>query len=904
MPRKPLEANQGSHHVNHPTSVVRRLSQALTLVGLLVGTSAWAQLPTAEERLKILTDPESVKAKVEKDKTRPPLELFRSQIAPFDILPFVKANHWSTLSLEMRANYDDYVGMLHTSPVRLLGMPREGELAADAPQEVIYRREVRLLKEQRAKLGLQIMMPRIPKELGLELTRPEAIRADEIWQASLRVLEPFQMLILVLSKDETDLYSRWGQFQAMAPLSADRDDTQAFDKQRYYRMVLPMESGTFPLSSHPLTWTTLSHIIWDGLPAERLTPAQQQAMLDWLHWGGQLILIGGARPSFAALGDSFLGPYLPATLSGESDLLNESDLKPLSDTFRPIIPYTVREEPVPAPEVDADAQRRLHAYLDPEPIHPASNRPVYLAGLRPNPGASTIRLGESSERILGVEQRVGRGRILMLALNPTDPALVAWPGLDTLVRRVILRRPEDNVFGWGGWNGRSNEPAKFGPLLGPDLSWFRILSRDLGASLPRPYAKPAANSAGEVAELNTNTVALPGAEAAAENAANSANSVAEWVDSSALPKMSRDALEDASGISIPSSGFVLKVILAYVLALVPLNWLICRYIFGRREWAWVVVPVLSLGFAIGVERAAAYDMGYDMACDEIDVLETYGNYPRAHLSRFASLYTTGRIRFTISFPNDPTALALPLDNGRSLRGEDITTSNWQSQPVPALEGFQVQPRSLSLFRAEQMVNLPGAITLVTDAKGRRIVNATDLELKDATVVELNGPNDRKQTYLGTIKPGATIPLVATPVPRIPAIAKGQLNPNPFLQAFRAYAENRPEDQGEIRLVAWTSKVMAGEKFEPAVDRHRGFTAVVVHLENGPPPAPSGPRYDYLARQTAQATGEPVPDPAGPMMENGASSLFGTRFLRGFPPAPMSPAPSRGEVKASPKSNVR
>ncbi|WP_237722792.1 hypothetical protein [Singulisphaera acidiphila] len=894
--------------MNHPTSVVRRLSQALTLVGLLVGTSAWAQLPTAEERLKILTDPESVKAKVEKDKTRPPLELFRSQIAPFDILPFVKANHWSTLSLEMRANYDDYVGMLHTSPVRMLGMPREGELAADAPQEVIYRREVRLLKEQRAKLGLQIMMPRIPKELGLELTRPEAIRADEIWQASLRVLEPFQMLILILSKDETDLYSRWGQFQAMAPLSADREDAQVFDKQRYYRMVLPMESGTFPLSSHPLTWTTLSHIIWDGLPAERLTPAQQQAMLDWLHWGGQLILIGGARPSFAALGDSFLGPYLPASLSGESDLLNESDLKPLSDAFRPIIPYAVREEPVPVPEVDTEAQRRQHAYLDPEPIRPASNRPVYLAGLRPNPGASTLRLGESSERILGVEQRVGRGRILMLALNPTDPALVAWPGLDTLVRRVILRRPEDNVFGWGGWNGRSVEPAKFGPLLGPDLSWFRILSRDLGASLPRPYVKPAADPVDEVTGLNTNPVASPGAEAAAENAANSANSVAEWVDSSALPKMSRDALEDASGISIPSSGFVLKVILAYVLALVPLNWLICRYVFGRREWAWVVVPVLSLGFAIGVERAAAYDMGYDMACDEIDVLETYGDYPRAHLSRFASLYTTGRIRFTISFPNDPTALALPLDNGRSLRGEDITTSNWQSQPVPALEGFQVQPRSLSLFRAEQMVNLPGAITLVTDAEGRRIVNATDLELKDATVVEVNGPNDRKQTYLGTIKPGATIPLVATPVPRIPAIAKGQLNPNPFLQAFQTYAENRLEDQGEIRLVAWTSKVMAGEKFEPAVDRHRGFTAVVVHLENGPPPAPSGPRYDYLARQTAQATSEPVtvPDPDEPMLENGASSISGSRprLLRGSPPAPVSPAPSRGEVKATPKSNVR
>src|SRR6185312_10582255 len=108
--------------------------------------------------------------------------------------------------------------------------------------------------------------------------------------------------------------------------------------------------------------------------------------------------------------------------------------------------------------------------------------------------------------------------------------------------------------------------------------------------------------------------------------------VAEWLDSAALPQLCRNALEEASGIKVPGSTFVLKVVLAYVLALVPLNWLVCRYLFGRRELAWVVVPLLSLAFAIGVERAAAYDIGYNSASDEIDVLEAYGDYPRAHVS--------------------------------------------------------------------------------------------------------------------------------------------------------------------------------------------------------------------------------------------------------------------------------
>src|SRR5262249_55362832 len=158
--------------------------------------------------------------------TRPPIEFFRSQIAPFDILPYVKANHWSTLSLEMRSNYDDYLGMLQTNPVRALGMSRDGLTVVDAPIDVIYRREARLLKEQRARLSLQLMLPRIPKELGLELARPEAIRVDELWQASLRPLEQFQMLILVLTKDTNETYARWGQFQAMIPIEADRGDAQ------------------------------------------------------------------------------------------------------------------------------------------------------------------------------------------------------------------------------------------------------------------------------------------------------------------------------------------------------------------------------------------------------------------------------------------------------------------------------------------------------------------------------------------------------------------------------------------------------------------------------------------------------------------------------------------------------
>jgi hypothetical protein len=334
------------------------------------------------------------------------------------------------------------------------------------------------------------------------------------------------------------------------------------------------------------------------------------------------------------------------------------------------------------------------------------------------------------------------------------------------------------------------------------------------------------------------------------------NPVAEWNDAAALPRLCRDELERASGISIPSSTFVLKVILAYILALVPLNWLICRYVLGRREWAWIVVPLLALGFAVGVERAAAYDMGYDTACDEIDVVEAWGGYPRAHVSRFASLYTTGRVRFAITFPGDPSALALPLDSGRSLRGEDVATSIWQSAPAPALDAFPVQPRSLAMFRSEQMANLAGAIGLERDETGARITNASDLELRDAVLIDIRDPGAgagaRAETRLGTIGPGTTVPVA----PRGDATAKVEkgngfgpnLLPTLLLSEFRAYTEDRPENRGELRLVAWSPRPAGGLKLDPAVDRHRGFTVVVVHLRIGPPPAPDGPVFNALARK--------------------------------------------------------
>ncbi len=704
----------------------------ILMVGMMAAVvpgPARAQLTTSdEERLQILSDPEALKKKLEKEKTRAPYEFFRSQVAPFDVLPYLKPYQWSTVYFDVRANYQDYEGGLQFFPVALPGMP----------QEIVYAREARLVKEQRMRLGMQTMLPRFPKEkeLNVELVQPGAVRYDELWQVPVRLLPPHQMLVVVLSKESATQYANWNRLPACVPTTADRDDSTALELQRYYRLVMPEDAEKAFLSPHPLTWSTISHMIWDGLPPDSMSVTNQQAMLDWLHWGGQLVLIGGAGPTFSIFRDSFLGNYLPADPTGENAMLGADALKALSETYPP------SAQQVLPPENDAgNAQRGVNAappmpaapvpytgerYKRPVPIQPPKNRPLFVAGLKPNPGATTIPLGTGSPHLLAVESRVGRGRITMLTVNPTDPSLVNWPGLDTLVRRVLLRRPEDPAPAPSGLN--SVMPPSGPQLEGPDLSWYRITSRDAGAEVEmmrqrasqaarQSSTQPPAGRYGSAA-VSAQPVGSPGSASVVEEAALNRMGVAEWRDTAALPRLCRDVLERASGITVPSSDFVLKVILAYILTLVPLNWVICRLMLNRREWAWVVVPLLALGFAIGVERVAAYDMGYDSACDEIDVLEVQADYPRAHLSRFASLYTTGRAKYTIAYPNETSAVALPYNNERSIGGEDVTTAVWQSYPIPALQNFSVQPRSLAMYRGEQMLGLSGPIVL-EEEKGKR-----------------------------------------------------------------------------------------------------------------------------------------------------------------------------------------
>ncbi|WP_169973222.1 hypothetical protein [Tautonia rosea] len=785
-------------------------------------------------RFRELTDPEA-KTDPSRKNQRPPFEFYRTQVAPFDVLTYFKPNHWTTLTQELQANLADYEGRLRTAPIPLRNMPRA----------VAFRREARLPEGESMRLSWPAFLPHESRTLDIELARPGAIRPDDSTQAQLLPMMPHQMLCVVLSNDPAS-FDIWKRYQALVPATTDLGDQQQVERSSYYRLVIPQEAGKPNLPTHPLTWTTISHVLWDGFDPSELDVGQQRALIDWLHWGGQLIISGGATSTLALLADSesFLAPYLPAEPSADSTTLTENDLQALARHYPPPVWKIERlEDPqgdwtLPGMRPPSRSATPNSRYGPIEPIDLPADRPLLLSGLAPL--ADDVQwITDDEGRRFGIERRVGRGRILSLAFDPKEAPLLRWKGYDTFVRRVIFRRPEDR------WNPA--DPNALFVLPGPDLSWYRLLGRDLEPEATQPrrtvFASPEPFTPRGLGLDEPIDAALP------------SDPVAAWLDTAKLPSLARQGLVAASGIEVPGAPFVLRVILAYLVALVPLNWLLCRYVLRRRELAWVIVPLLAFGFAVAVERAAAIDTGYNRACDEINVLELQPGYPRAHLSRFAVLYSTGRESFSISYPGEPSALALPLNANLSIRGEQTIASTWQSSPEPSLLEFRVEPRSLAMVRAEQMLDLRSGLFLQRSAEGlETIINPTELNLRDAVLVDVGSEStggQNRYTPIGAISAGSSVALPAdrpsfSEVPQLPDDSAEErpdwINVQGFLDELCAYRWERPEDAGELRLVAWTDELMPGQNLEPSVDRHRGLTLVVAHLRYGPPPSPNGPWY--------------------------------------------------------------
>jgi hypothetical protein len=691
----------------------------------------------------------------------------------------VKPGHWITVTQQMISNDNDVQVEIRSQVVDSFG---RGVRIDNTAYDLVSARAAAMPKERIREFESLFFVPRtgsiklrnrvVHRRNGstlLESTRP-ATR-----------MPGYQYYMVVLSREPDRLKFLKG---ATAIKSySDYDDGQ---KDILYNRVsyLQPKAKSVPLPSHSLTWSSISTLLWDRIDPDLVTPQQQLAMVDWLHWGGRVIVNGPG--SLERLRGSFLAPFLPADRTNAVELTAESFAE-FNDQWS--IP-TMKEKST---------------------IQLKSGQ--VMVGVRLKLKNNGYFVSNSGELL--AEGRVGRGSILVTSFSLVDRPVMTWTSFDSFLNGCLLRRPPRRFSDDGTDERLDPLLSSRDPRLVSNLRYFSRDTPRYGADLKSRLGRWSSDPK---------------------------CGVASWNDYSGTAEAARMALKEAAGISIPRVDFVLRTLLAYLAIIVPCNWLFFRMI-GRVEWAWVAAPLIAIGGSIGVIRVAELDIGFASSRTEIVTLEIHGGYSRGHLTRYTALYTSLTSQYTMKL-DDPTALAQPFASGDSYSPGAYDTTHTvvlrRGRGI-TLEGFHVSSNSTSMIHSEQMYDLGGAFRFTgDDEKGWTLRNQSQTALKDVGLLRRGGTKT-EVAWVGDLIVGQTKPIRFGPVTsrqwqlaqwekvftfRPSRSDDGELR----LRALWAVAVQRLAlDEGEVRMVGWSDVEPRGVTFRPAASQTRVQTFVVGHF---------------------------------------------------------------------------
>lgn len=778
--------------------------------------------PSKPEKEEV--EKEKEEGKKEKFETSPlrvlPSSSFFNQDSLDDVLPMslcVKPGHWVASSQEITANHFDFTGRvaLHITDQKQRDIPVQGT-------QFVLRSErpVVLAKERPKNIESLLFVPAVDKKMRVynELhERRSGVTADEQWYG-LNIMPLYQYNFVVLAT-EPERYSFLKFLDSVQVPFGGFSEHDVPEKTTVYRVLLPNISERIPLPENSLAWTSIAYILWDEVNPELFTPDQQTALLDWLAWGGQILMNG--PDSLDLLAGSFLEPYLPAISVGSRNI-DAGDLAELSQGWT-----------IPSGKMFG------------KPLMP--KRPWSGVALEIDKKATPL---PSTGQLL-VERDTGRGRIVVSAMQLSEKELIDWaPHFSGWFNACLLRRPP-RKFVQGAfaidddpdsvnlvWADRDKQDRRLDARLTTGLRYF---TRDTGVDTN--FQEVSLNKFGRTPPVGSKELAkqyFPGG-------------IGGWNDTSAPANAAREVLREAAGVEVPRASFVVICVAVYLVILVPLNWLFFRAI-GHVEWAWVVAPLIAVVATFGVVHFARLDIGFVRAQTEVAILELQPAYSRGHLTRFTALYTSLATTYDIEFDH-PTTLAAPFPARDDFAMLRRSTVNFEKYGKVRLSGLRVDSNSTNVVHSEQMFVMDAPIQLGVSSRGhQQIENRSQFDLKAVGVIRRRdqppsptGKIHLEGCWIGNLdsRESQSISFVPLKVAgnQIPFAAERQnenglsgegLNMDAMM---RSACNPRQIAPGETRLVGRVDEIMSGEKVFPAASQQQGSTLVLVHLEYAPRLAP-------------------------------------------------------------------
>ena len=733
---------------------------------------------------------------------------------------FMKPGHWTSAVLETRANNFDFRGELACDVADQQQQPVDLDLM---PFRLRTSRPVIMPKGQRRFVEFSLFAPIAARSRWVQTRLLNGPRGRPVFAESQTLMpmpsHQYYFVVLALNPDSYRFLQRLDSITA--PNSSALDPL----KSLHYRVVAPRIKSVAPLPSGSAGWTGVAYVLWDDLNPKKLSPEQQLALVDWLHWGGQLIVSG--PDTLATLKGSFLDEYLPV-------------------------------EGGDAWELNTDTLAELNAFYDQGDLPLKVARSWTGQKLKLKTGA--VSLVAAGQDPLIAEQRVGRGRVVVSAFRLSQRELRNWTSFDAFFNGCLLRRgPRKFSFS----KDDQLEVAWLDPgraFHDPNLiSRVRYFSRDAAAP-PEMFEKEfegrkPPEPAVEELPPRQQPIGMPYSLGIPEPPPDlpEGSGVAGWSDFSAASNLAYHALREAAGIVVPDASFVVRILGIYVLVLVPLNWLVFRLI-GRVELAWAAAPFIAVGCAIAVVYLAQLDIGFARSKTEMAVLEVQGDYSRAHLTRYLALYSSLGTSYDLRF-DDPTAVALPFATGQKiLLGQGRTTVEFRRARKGAsgeedvetsmvnLEGLEISSNTTGMVHSEEMIGVEGGLKWEAMGGERyKVSNNSRLALQGAGVV-----SGDKQAWIGSLDPGGAKTIELKPWPeketelwaeeleQSPVTARRAPLDGLHLRNLMLLARQTTPDD-EFRLIAWTDEELPGLNVLPAASQSRQLTMVVAHLDYGPEP---------------------------------------------------------------------
>ena len=764
-----------------------------------------------------------------------------------------KPGHWTATTLAAKTNNFDFVGELEIGVVdqdgRPMGLPGMGYTWTGWRSIALPKGQVKLLEGT-----LYVPPPGSGANVDCAINAQKGGHRVPGVAGPLHHLSrmpPYQYHLAVLARWP----ERYAYVKSLDSVRAPFNLKEDNPGNAYYhvRLLEPGGQGPLrrdlPLPGQSLFWTSIAGVIWDDVEPDVLSLDQQKALLDWLHWGGQLILSGPG--TLGILANSFLGPYLPATSQGTRPITAEA-LRPLDEHWTP---------------VDQRSPRHL------QPAKPWEN------GCRWTKHAEAQFVPRTGELV--VERRVGCGRIAATAFPLHGLELTGWSGFDSFFNACLLRRPPREFIEWDGQLGAKwvddqsldrRYPGGVHQLDARRVSRLRYFTRDAGCDVDPGYVTstpPGAEAAFYDPYIRGNPTSLTSSKA------ELGEDVASWKDFNEVAKAARQSLLTAARVEVPGPMFVVWVVSGYLLVLVPLNWLVFR-VARRVEWAWVAAPIMAVVCTVVVVRLAQLDIGFARSLTEMAVVEIQGDYPRAHVTRYTAMYTSLATRYDLRM-EDPGGQVQPFPNVDAPEkfqfrtGERPSRLEYLHGRDVTLRGFAVPSNNAKLTHSEQMVELGGGIALTEMPSGAaQVANRTGLVLQEAGVIRKvkrkadSGADEDawEAAWIGTLEPEATARLLFQPVAKgalrssqpWPSGKPDRLPARSLWEGKRTPASSEPTQArrnrvdlarlfdlaesgddlagGEMRLVGWIDARLPGMEVRPAAPQTQSVGLIVAHLRPG------------------------------------------------------------------------